>query len=80
MTLSARQQAWLDAYMADGTFSSVEEALAHLIDERIAEEQDDLDWAKPLVDEAIAEVDRGEVLSLEDLKARSAKRLAALRP
>ncbi len=80
MTLSARQQAWLDARIASGEFASAEEAIAHLIDERIAEEEDDdMDWVKPLLDEARAEVERGEFLTLEEFKARNAARRSALR-
>jgi antitoxin ParD1/3/4 len=44
------------ARVASGDFSSVEEAARQLLDERIAErmaeENDDLAWAKPYVDEA----------------------------
>ena len=36
-------------------------------------------WAKPYVDEALAEVARGEEISLEEHKARDAARLAAFR-
>jgi antitoxin ParD1/3/4 len=51
-------------------------------DKRIAEraiEDDNLSWARPLVDEAIAEAERGDVISLAEHKARNAARLAALR-
>jgi antitoxin ParD1/3/4 len=40
---------------------------------RIAErelERDDMAWAKPYVDEALAEVARGEEITLEEHKAR----------
>lgn len=63
-------------------FASVE-AARQLIDEHIAElaleGRDDLAWAKPYVDEALAEVGRGEEITLEEHKARNAARLAALR-
>lgn len=78
INLTAQQQAWLDAHIASGEFSSAEDAIAHLIDMRIAEETDDLSWAKPLVDEALAAVERGEVMTLEEHRARKAARLAAL--
>jgi antitoxin ParD1/3/4 len=51
-----------------------------LIDERIAElsiEEDDLAWAKLLVDEALAQVERGEVLTLEEHRTRNAALLRA---
>jgi antitoxin ParD1/3/4 len=83
LSLTPEQQAWLDAHVARGDFASVEEAARQLIEERIAEreveEHDDLAWAKPYVDEALAEVARGDVLTLEEHRARNAVRLAALK-
>jgi antitoxin ParD1/3/4 len=40
---------------------------------------DDLSWAKPYVDEALAAVGRGEVMTLEEHKRRIAAQLAAMR-
>src|SRR4051812_7952799 len=55
ISLTPEQQAWINAHVARGDFASTEEAVRELIDERIAEraleEQDDLGWAKPHVDE-----------------------------
>jgi antitoxin ParD1/3/4 len=68
--------------VTSGDFASVEDAARQLIDERIAErelENDDMAWARPYVDEALAEVARGEEITLEEHKARNAARLAALR-
>ncbi len=83
ITLDPDQEAWLKTRVASGDFASVEAAARQLIDERIAEraleEGDDLEWAKPYVDEALAEVERGEEITLEEHKARNAARLAALR-
>lgn len=83
LSLTPEQQAWLDARVASGDFLSVEEAARQLIEERIAEreaeESDDLAWAKPYVDEALASVERGEGLTLEEHRARNAARLAALK-
>jgi antitoxin ParD1/3/4 len=42
-------------------------------------DDDDLSWAKPYVDEALAEIARGEGMSLEEHKKRIAAHLAALR-
>ncbi len=68
--------------VASGDFASVEEAARQLIDEAWAErtldESDDMAWAKFYVDEALAEVTRGEEITLEEHKARNAARLAAL--
>ena len=63
ITLTPEQMAWINARVARGDFPSAEEAVRQLVDERIAErsiEDDDLLWAKPLVDEAIAEAERGD--------------------
>ena len=58
--LSPEQQQWLEAQVAAGHFSSLEQAVAVAIADLMATAEDDLDWAKPLVDEAAAELDRGE--------------------
>jgi antitoxin ParD1/3/4 len=74
ISLTPEQQAWLSAHVARGDFASIEEAARQLIDERIAEraieESDDLAWAKPYVDEALAQVERGEFLTLAEHEAR----------
>ncbi len=72
--LTPDQQAWLSAHVARGDFPSVEEAARQLIDERIAEraaeESDDLAWAKPHVDEALADAAGGKVLTRPEHDAR----------
>jgi antitoxin ParD1/3/4 len=80
ITLTPEQEAWLQSRVATGAFASIEQAARQLIDERIAErelEDDDLTWAKPLVDEGLAALERGECMSLEEHMARNAARLAA---
>jgi antitoxin ParD1/3/4 len=82
VTLTPEQMAWINAHVARGDFPSAEEAVRQLIDERIAErsiEDDDLLWAKPLVDKAVVDAERGDVMSVDDHKARNAARLAAMR-
>jgi antitoxin ParD1/3/4 len=83
ISLTSEQQAWLDAQVARGDFASVEEAARQLLDERIAEraaeESDDLAWAKPGVDDALADAARGNVLSREEHRTRNASRLAAFK-
>ena len=81
ISLTPEQQAWLTAHVARGDFASIEEAVRQLLDERIAErtiEDDDLVWAKPYVDEALAEVERGAFLTLEDHEARMDALLASM--
>jgi antitoxin ParD1/3/4 len=83
VTLHPDQEEWLKTRVASGDFVSVEEAARQLIDERIAEreaeESDQMEWAKPYVDEALAEVERGDVITLEEHEARNEARLAAMR-
>jgi antitoxin ParD1/3/4 len=83
ISLTPEQQAWLAAPVERGEFRSIDEAARQLIDERIAErtaeENDDLAWAKPYVEEALAAVERGQVMTLEEHKARNAARLASLK-
>lgn len=82
ITLHPEQQAWLESRVASGDFASVEDAARQLIDDRIAElelEADDLAWAKPYVDEAIAAVERGEHVTLEEHRAHMASILASLK-
>jgi antitoxin ParD1/3/4 len=82
ITLHPEQEAWLKTRVESGDFASVEEAARQLIDDRIAElelEGDDLAWAKPYVDEALAAVERGEYVTLEEHKAHMATLLASLK-
>ena len=83
ITLNPDQEARLKTRVESGDFASVEEAARQLIDEALAEraleESDDMAWAKPYVDEALAEVERGEVITLEEHEARNEARLAAMR-
>jgi antitoxin ParD1/3/4 len=82
ITPTADQEASLSALVAAGDFASIEEAARALLDERLAEreiEGDDFAWAKPFIDEAEADIARGNVLTLEEHRARMAARLAALR-
>jgi antitoxin ParD1/3/4 len=83
ISLTAEQQACISARVQRGEFASIEAAARHLIDERIAEraieEGDDLAWAKPLVEEALAEVARGDFITINEHQARNAARLAAFK-
>jgi len=83
ITLTPEQLAWLRAHVERGDFASIEDAVRQLIDERIAEiaaeESDDLAWARPYVDEALADVARGDVITIEEHEARNDARLAAMK-
>jgi len=79
--ITPEQQAWLAAHVDSGEFASVEDGARQLLDERIAErmiEEDDLAWAKPYVDEALAAIGRGEVIPLEEHQARMQALLSSL--
>ena len=82
VTLSPDQLAWIAARVAKGDYLDVDEAVRDLLATGIAEheeaETDDMAWAKPLVDEALAELKRGEAMSLEEFEARMDARMAAL--
>ena len=69
ISLTPDQQAWLASHVERGEFASIDEAARQLIDEGIAErmiEEDDLAWAKPMVEEARADVAAGRVLTAEE--------------
>ena len=82
VTLSPDQLAWIESRVARGAFPNVDEAVRNLLAAGIEAygeiEDDDMAWAKPLVDEALAEIERGEGMSLEEFEARIDARLAAL--
>jgi antitoxin ParD1/3/4 len=83
ITLTPEQEAWIQAHVAAGDFASIEEAARQLIDDRIAElaavDDDDMAWAKPLVDEARADIARGDVITIDEHRARNVARRAVLR-
>jgi antitoxin ParD1/3/4 len=61
INLSEKAEALLAAQVAAGCFASPEEAI-----EQIIAEYDDMAWAKPLVDEALADVAAGRVVTLAE--------------
>jgi Arc/MetJ-type ribon-helix-helix transcriptional regulator len=72
--LAKDDEDWLRAQVAAGRFSSLDEALAEAIDSLRAEDEE-LPWAKSLVDEGLAELDRGEGIPAEEVFARIAASL-----
>jgi antitoxin ParD1/3/4 len=63
VSLPKEQLEWLEAEVAAGHFSSVDEALAVAVAELKSLHENDLAWAKPYVDEARDQIARGETLS-----------------
>jgi Arc/MetJ-type ribon-helix-helix transcriptional regulator len=74
--LPRAQIEWLEAQVAAGRFASLEEALASAVARlQVLDTLDDA-WAKPLIDEALEALDKGEGTPwrkgeiLEKIKAR----------
>ncbi len=78
IVLPKEQQRWLEAEVASGRFASIDQALAAAVAEFMAEEDDDLSWAKPLVDEARAGIARGEYIELDKFQAEIQETIAKL--
>jgi antitoxin ParD1/3/4 len=82
ISLTLDQHEWISARVANGDFASIEAAVRQLLDERITElsiEGDDLAWAKPDVDEALAEVAHGQIMTREEHRARTSALLASFK-
>ena len=77
--LSSEQQKWLEDQVASGRFGSVDEALALAVADMMAVGSDDLDWARPYVDQARASIARGDVMSGEDYLQRLDGKIERLR-
>ncbi len=77
--LPPEQQEWLEAEVAAGHFTSIDEALAVAVADLMAIHNDDLAWAKPYVDQARASVARGDVFSGEEYFRRLNAKLGSLR-
>ncbi len=73
ITLSPDQLAWIEVRVAQGEFPDVGGAVRSLLADAIAgrgeTEDDDLAWAKPLVDEALAAIGRCETMTLDEFEA-----------
>ena len=71
ITLTPAQQQRLEAAVAAGQFASVEEAVRHAVDRLAFDLETDWAWAKPLVDEARAQVARGETVTADEVFAQT---------
>jgi predicted transcriptional regulator len=72
---------WLKAQVAEGRFESIEDAVESLVmDDRLEAKlaDEDLSWAKPYIDEGLADLEAGRVYPAEqvhaELRARFARR------
>ncbi|MCX7365270.1 MAG: hypothetical protein NTV97_26040 [Alphaproteobacteria bacterium] len=79
ITLPRDQQEWLEAQVKAGAYDSVDEALASIVAERMIFDDDDMAWAKPLVDEGRASLARGEGIALDEHLAHIAAKLESLK-
>jgi len=64
--LPLEQQKWLEAQVAAGHLTSIDEAVAVADADLMAIHNDDLAWARPDVDQARAVLARGDALSGEE--------------
>jgi antitoxin ParD1/3/4 len=72
--LPKEHEDWLREQVAAGRFSSMEEALAEAVNS-LRDEDEDFDWAKPLIEEGLTELNRGEGLPADEVFARVEARL-----
>jgi len=77
--LSPEQQNWLKAEVEAGHFASVDDALSAAIVGLMSAKEDDLAWAKPLVDEALDSIAKGDASTLDAFRAEIRDTAAKLR-
>jgi len=80
ITLPREQQEWLERLVKAGAFSSVEEAVVSILFQHMDPnlDLDDLDWAKPLVEEGRRSLEQGG-LTLAEYRRRIDEKLESLR-
>lgn len=69
---------WLESKVADGTYSSIDDAVTQFVEERMTLGDDDFDWAGGAVAEAQRDVAEGRTISLDEHRARNAERLTRI--
>ena len=79
ITLPPEQEEWLEAQVAAGSYGSIDEALALAVADLMAIHRDELEWAKPYLEQARASMARGDVLSGEEYFKRLNAKLGTLR-
>jgi Arc/MetJ-type ribon-helix-helix transcriptional regulator len=80
ITLTPEQMEWIEAAVAAGHFASVEEAVRVAVaDLKMTIDFDNLDWAKPYIDEARQSVAHGDVSDGDEFLARLDQGIDALR-
>jgi Arc/MetJ-type ribon-helix-helix transcriptional regulator len=69
---------WLLSKVADGTYASIDDAIAQFVEEQMNLGDDDFDWAKEAVAQAQHDVADGRTISLDEHRNRNAERLAKI--
>jgi antitoxin ParD1/3/4 len=78
ITLPREQQEWLEAQVKAGYYGSIEDAVASIVAEHMQLDIDDMSWARELVEEGRASLEREGGLSLEEHRRRVARKLQEL--
>jgi hypothetical protein len=66
LTLAPEQEELLEAEVAAGRFASVEAAVPFAVDHFMPPDMSDLSWAKPYIEVARNQIERGEIVTLEE--------------
>jgi Arc/MetJ-type ribon-helix-helix transcriptional regulator len=76
VTLTPDQQNWLEAQVAAGHFTSIEDAIRIAVADLKAANSEDLDWAKPYLEKARQSVAQGHIMSGDEFLRRTEKNLS----
>jgi Arc/MetJ-type ribon-helix-helix transcriptional regulator len=81
ITLTPEQMQWIEEAVAAGQFPSVEDAVRVAVaDLKMSLDLENLDWAKPYIEEARRDVARGNVISGDEFLAWLDGRIKTPRP
>lgn len=78
ITLPREQQEWLEAQVKAGYYDSIEDAVASIVAEHMQLDVDDMSWARELVEEGRASLERDGGMTLEEHRKRMARKLQEL--
>lgn len=78
ISLTPAQLASLEDEVRAGRFASVEEGVRTAVDLLMPLDVDDLEWARPHLDEARAAVARGETVGFEEFRKTMARHIERL--
>lgn len=78
ITLPREQQEWLEAQVKAGHYDSIEDVVASIVAEHMQLDIDDMSWARELVEEGRASLEREGGLSLDEHRRRVARKLQEL--